>query len=87
MQTTDRIAKTLSLGAVVEMICRQESAVAIDQNAVADLAARRLERVLVRGGNARLAAALATLAQELAPTSSRATTRSRRGNFRLARAA
>lgn len=67
MQTTNQNSTKLTLGAMVEKLCRQGSAVAADHTAGADLAARRLERLLVRGGNVRLATALADLAQELAP--------------------
>lgn len=69
MKTTEN-SKMLSLGAMVEELFEQGNAVADDAVAAADLAARRLERVLVRGGNARLAVALADLALELAPASS-----------------
>jgi len=70
MKTTDRNSTKLSLGATVELLCQGASAIAADGDSAADLAAHRLERVLVRGGNMRLAAALATLAQELIPVSS-----------------
>ncbi len=67
MQTTNQ---KLSLGAAVEMLCQHAGAVAADGASATDLVARRLERVLVRGGNQRLAAALAALAQELTSVSS-----------------
>ena len=63
---------------MVEKLFEQGSAVADDAVSAADLAARRLERVLARGGNARLALALANLAVELAPASS-----SRRRRFEI----
>ena len=70
MKTTNQNSKKLSLSATVEMLCQDAGAVAPDDGSAADLAARRLERVLVRGGNMRLAAALAALGQELVPASS-----------------
>lgn len=65
--TTNRNAKTLSLGAMVEKLFDQASAIANDGASAADLAAHRLEQVLTRGANARLATALSDLALELAP--------------------
>jgi hypothetical protein len=70
MKTTDRNSTKLSLSATVEMLCQDTGALAADDGSAVDLAARRLERVLVRGGNLRLAPALAALAQELVPVSS-----------------
>ncbi len=86
---TNENSKMLSLGAMVEKLFEQGNAVADDAVAAADLAARRLERVLVRGGNARLAVALADLALELAPASSRRPRRSdtQSQSFPAARAA
>ena len=59
--------KTLSLGAVVEKVFEQAEAVSENGVVAADLAACRLEWVLARGANARLASALADLAREIAP--------------------
>lgn len=72
MLTTKQNSKKLSLGATVEMLCQDARAVAADDFSITDLAARRLERVLIRGRNLRIADALAALAQELAPASSSA---------------
>jgi hypothetical protein len=80
-------SKILNLGAMVEKLFEQGSTVADDAVAAADLAARRLERVLVRGGNARLAFALADLALELAPVSPRRYRRIDTRSFSSARAA
>src|SRR5579863_1389120 len=66
---------------------RDGRGVGTDAPSVADLAAHRLERVLVRGGNLRLAAALAALARELAPPSSSANRQSTAEGFLVARAA
>lgn len=71
--------KTLSLGAVVEKLFEQAEAVAENGVAAADLAACRLERVLARGANARLAAAVADLAREIAPVTVAAARRSQSG--------
>ena len=87
MQTTTQNSKKLSLGAMVEALCQDAGTVATDAPSVADLAAHRLERVLVRGGNLRLAAALAALARELAPPSSSANRQSTAEGFLVARAA
>ena len=65
--TTNQNGKTLSLGAMVEKLIDQAGAEAHDGVAPADLAARRLEQVLARGANARLANALVELASELGP--------------------
>lgn len=65
--TTNRNGKTLSLGAMVEKLFDQASAIANDGVAAADFAARRLEQVLTRGANAHLATALSDLALEFAP--------------------
>lgn len=67
MTTTNRNGTTLSLGAMVEKFFDQAEAAAGDAATAAELAARRLERVLTRGGNTRLALALSELAVELAP--------------------
>ena len=66
--TTNQNGTTLSLGAMVEKLIDQASATANDGVAPADIAARRLEQVLARSANARLATALADLALELGPT-------------------
>lgn len=68
---TNQKSKLMSLGAMVEKLVEQENALADGTVGAADLAAHRLERVLARGGNMRLAAALADLGRELAPVSSR----------------
>jgi hypothetical protein len=65
--TTNRNGKRLNLGAMVEKLFDQAEGAVSDAASAADLAARRLERVLTRGGNARLAIALSDLALELAP--------------------
>ena len=65
--TTNQNGKTLSLGAMVEKLIDQAGAAAHDGVAPVDIAARRLEQVLARGANARLAAALGDLARELGP--------------------
>ena len=87
MQTRDQNSKKLGLGATVEMFCQDASTVAADDSAVADLAARRLERLLLRGSNLRLAAALAALAEELASVCSGAQRRPKAEELLLARAA
>lgn len=68
--TANASSKMLTLGATVEKLVASADALAGENAAAADLVAHRLERVLVRGGNLRLAAALADLARDLAPTSS-----------------
>ena len=87
MQTTNQNSKKLSLGATVEMLCQDARAVGADDSSVADLAARRLERVLLRRSNLRMAAALAALAQELAPASSSAKRQPKADELLFARAA
>jgi hypothetical protein len=54
------------LGEVVAAAYELGTLVAPDRTMAADLAARHLERMLVRSGNARLVAAVADLARELA---------------------
>jgi hypothetical protein len=68
MTANRRFGERLQLGEVVVAACELGSRVAGDPATAAELAARRLERVLVRGGNLRLEAALAELANELRPT-------------------
>lgn len=63
--------QTVSLGNTISMLCQDAEVLTTDRRVAATLAASRLERVLVRAGNARLAMALAHLAGELAPTASR----------------
>ncbi len=72
MQTKHEISTTLTLGEAVAAAYELGSAVAPDRATAADLAARHLERVLVRGSNARLALALEDLARDLAPAGPRA---------------
>ncbi len=72
MRTKYEIATTPTLAEAVAAAYELGSAVAPDRATAADLAARHLERVLVRGSNARLALALADLARELAPAGPRA---------------
>ena len=68
MQTREQNQPKARLGEVVEAAYALGSLVAAADRATAsDLAARRLERVLVRGRNRHLAVALAGLARELAP--------------------
>lgn len=83
---TNRNGRTLSLGAMVEKLFDQASVAANDAGAAADFAAHRLEQVLTRGGNTRLAHALSDLALELAPgyTSSQARLTVRSSSSRLA---
>lgn len=59
-------SQTQNLCAVVAASCELGAAIAGDGVTAAELAARHLERFLVRGSNARLAAALADLAGEFA---------------------
>ncbi|HVV48359.1 MAG TPA: hypothetical protein VHO06_01750 [Polyangia bacterium] len=85
--TTTESSKTLTLGAMVEKLVARADAIAGEGAPAADLAAHSLERVLARGGNLRLAAALAGLARELAPGSSTARRRFETPSLVLARAA
>jgi hypothetical protein len=59
-------SQTQNFGEVIVAACEFDSDVAPDATAM-ERAALHLERVLVRGSNARIAAALAELAAELAP--------------------
>jgi hypothetical protein len=72
MQTKHEISTTPTLGEAVETAYQLGSAMTPDRATAVGLAARRLERVLVRGRNERLALALADLARDLAPTGPRA---------------
>ena len=85
--TMNESSKTVTLGATVEMLVASADAVGATGSTAAELAAHRLERVLVRGGNVRLAAALADLAGELAPVSSNPRRRSETARFLAAHAA
>jgi hypothetical protein len=67
---------TLYLGQIVTAACDLGGTIAADRAVATELAARHLERVLVRGRNARIAAALAELANELAPLQARYAQRS-----------
>ena len=71
MQVNPRSSKspTLNLGEAVAAAVDLGSAIAGDGDTASKLAARRLERVLLRGSNARLALAIAGLARDLAPRS------------------
>jgi hypothetical protein len=65
MQTNHADSPVLRLGEIVAACYELGTTVASDRAMAADLAARHLERVLVRGSNARLVAALTDLAREL----------------------
>jgi len=65
MRTTERNSAGISLGEVIAASCELGSAVSRDEVMAAELAARRVGRMLAHGGNARLAAAIALLAGEL----------------------
>ena len=65
MQTKQ--ADSEKLGEVVAAAYAVSSAITSDRTTAAELAPRHLERVLDRGCNARLVAALRGLARELAP--------------------
>jgi len=69
MQTTQALAQTEELVDVITAAYEVSDSVAPDQAITSELAARHLERVLVRGANLRLVAAMRQLAAELgAPT-------------------
>jgi hypothetical protein len=55
------------LGDAIAIAYEMSSAIASNRTTASELAARRLGRVLARGANARLVAALRDLARELAP--------------------
>jgi hypothetical protein len=76
MRTTERNSAGISLGEVIAASCELGSAVSADRGVAAELAARRVGRVLAQGGNARLAAAVALLARELGSGMARSVGRS-----------
>ena len=65
MRTMERNSVGTSLGEVIAASCELGSAVSPDRTVAAELAARHVGRMLAQVGNARLAAALALLANEL----------------------
>lgn len=67
MRTNDSNSDVPNVGEMIAAACEMGSAVASDPALANELAARHLERVLVRGSNARLAAALAVLALQFSP--------------------
>jgi hypothetical protein len=67
MQTKNRNGMAPNLGEMVEAAYDLGEAMTPNSATVSELAARHLERVLVRGSNARLMAMLENLAAELAP--------------------
>jgi hypothetical protein len=67
MQTNQTGHGTEQLGDAIAEAYEMSSAVASNRTTASELAARRLERVLARGANARLVSALRDLARELAP--------------------
>jgi hypothetical protein len=71
MQTREQNLPKPRLAEVVEAAYALGHLVAPDRATASDLATRRLERVLARGSNRHLAAALAGLAHELAPRHAR----------------
>jgi hypothetical protein len=73
MQAREQNLPKPRLGEVVEAAYALGNLVTTDRATASDLAARRLERVLARGSNRHLAAALAGLARELAPKHARGT--------------
>lgn len=72
MQTNPMSSKSTNLGDAVAAAVDLGSAIAGERDTASKLAARRLERVLLRGSNARLALAIVDLAFELAPRSAAA---------------
>jgi hypothetical protein len=72
MQTHQSFVQTKKLGDVIAAAYAMSDVVAPDRATANELAARRLERVLARGSNMRLVAALRGLARELAPARARA---------------
>ena len=72
MRTKDSNSDAPNVGDMVAAACEMGSAIASDPAVANELAARHLERVLVRGSNARLAAALAVLALQFTPEVPRA---------------
>lgn len=71
MQTKREESRAQIFGDAVVAAVDLGAAVAPNLAVASALATRHLERVLARGANTRLAAALADLARELAPTRSR----------------
>jgi hypothetical protein len=67
MPTHNRNPESSRSAEVVEAGCESGGALGSDGAMAVDHAARRLERVLVRGHNVRIQAALAALALEFAP--------------------
>ena len=72
MHTRNQNPEAPKLGEIVAAAYELGSTLTPDRATATDLAARHLERVLVRGGNARLVAALADLGRELAAQGPRA---------------
>jgi hypothetical protein len=72
MRTIESNSDAPMLGETVAEACDMGGIIASDPTTAAELAGRHLERVLVRGCNARLAAALAALALEFTPEMPRA---------------
>jgi hypothetical protein len=68
MQTQQPSVQTKKLGDVIAAAYEMSTAVASDGATANELAARHLERVLTRGANMRLVAALRGLARQLAPS-------------------
>lgn len=71
MRTKREDSQAQNLGDAVVAAVDLGAGVARDRSVASALAARHLERVLARGANRRLVAALASLARELAPTRAR----------------
>jgi hypothetical protein len=67
MQTHQSKSGTEQLGEAIAAAYETSTALAPNGTTASELAARRLERVLARGANVRLVAALRDLARELAP--------------------
>ncbi len=78
MQTNQPKFGTAQLGETIAAAYDTSSAVASNPTTAGELAARRLERVLARGANARLVAALRDLADELTPVRARPVRQDRR---------
>ena len=72
MHTEQSQSETQQLGDAIVAAYEVSSTVTSNRGTASDLAARHLERVLVRGANVRLVAALRDLAGELAPPRARA---------------
>lgn len=67
MHRTIGESQTQSLGEIVAAAYELGVTIASDRGVAAELAARHLERMLARGRNVRIAAALVDLASELEP--------------------